>query len=312
MKILIIGGNGFIGARLAKALYEEGNKVYVTGRNNNFPVAKNIHFKKYDLLKSTEKNTFDLVKGMNLVIYAAGISAYDCEKNTKNGYEVNGNSVSKIIRSAEIAGVKKFIYISTVHVYSRPLDGMISEETIAKNIHPYSTSHLIGESITIEAANRGKIDCLILRLSNSFGVPVINRPSAWEPFINQICKQAVLDKKIMIHGNGQEMRDVISMEAVCEFIKKIVKINWNVNKLIIANLCSGHSYSIQYISEYIKKRTETIFGHSPPIVICQKKIDNISNEKPVFQLSKFVKNSLNHDLINLNEIDNILVYLSKV
>lgn len=306
MKILIIGGFGFIGARIAKALSYDDNIVYITTRNIN--KLNNIKLIKYDLLNSNSNKLIEILKKIDLIIYAAGVSAKECKENENKCNQINGNCVQKIIKIAIECNVKKFIYFSTVHVYSYPLNGIIKKNTSTKNDHPYAKSHLLGESIVKESIKTNKIDCLILRLSNTFGVPEVERSSAWTPFINEFCKQAIKDKKIIIYGSGKEMRDVISLDNLCEFLRNIINIEWNNNSILIENVCSGNSYSVKFIANYIKNKTKILYGYSPDIII--NNIESKINEKPIFLKSKFI-NKYFPKINNLDEIEKILKYLNK-
>ena len=54
----------------------------------------------------------------------------------------------------------------------------------------------------------------IIRLSNSIGLPLIEKANCWKLFINDACKQAVVDRRIFIHSNPNSERDFIPMKDV--------------------------------------------------------------------------------------------------
>ena len=79
------------------------------------------------------KELTDICLNVDVVIHTAGMNARDCENNPKDAMLFNGSRTGDFIRASKKAGVKKFIYLSTVHVYSPALTGYITEQSIAKN-----------------------------------------------------------------------------------------------------------------------------------------------------------------------------------
>ena len=66
---------------------------------------------------------------------------------------------------------------------------------------------------------------LVLRLANGYGYPMHKEVSRWSLVFNDFCKQAVVNKKIVLKTPGDQHRDFISLQdvasAVCYFIFKI-------------------------------------------------------------------------------------------
>ena len=51
----------------------------------------------------------------------------------------NCETTIKFAQAALKAGVKRFIFLSTIHVYSSKLIGVFSEDSIPSNSHPYAS-----------------------------------------------------------------------------------------------------------------------------------------------------------------------------
>ena len=49
------------------------------------------------------------------------------------------------------------------------LQGLITEETLPTNYHPYATSKLAGEKVVLHSASLGTMKTIVLRLSNIVG-----------------------------------------------------------------------------------------------------------------------------------------------
>ena len=55
------------------------------------------------------------------------MNASDCLKDPVEALNLNAVATTKILQSAIKMGVKKFLYISSIHVYKDKLQGSISE-----------------------------------------------------------------------------------------------------------------------------------------------------------------------------------------
>ena len=133
-------------------------------------------------------------ESVHVIIHTSGMNAPNSKNNPIKAFEVNGLLTGKLIEAAKTKKVKRFIYLSTAHVYSSPLLGNVTEDICPRNLHPYATSHLAGENILISDDG---IQGVVLRLSNSFGAQVHKDVNCWMLLINDLCRQAVEDKKIV-------------------------------------------------------------------------------------------------------------------
>ena len=129
MRILISGGFGFIGARLGQYFSCLGHEVILGSRQNKPPPKWLLKAK---VSKFEWKNPIcleNICKDVDIVIHAAGMNAKDCLIEHKKALEFNGTATELFATSARKMNVKHFIYISSAHVYSDPLQGTITEET---------------------------------------------------------------------------------------------------------------------------------------------------------------------------------------
>ena len=104
------------------------------------------------------------------MIHAAGMNAQDCAENPVGALGFNGVSTARLVQASIRAGVSKFIYFSTAHVYCSPLTGEIDVTSCPRNLHPYASTHLAGEYALMSAAQGDNgLTGIILRLSNVIG-----------------------------------------------------------------------------------------------------------------------------------------------
>ncbi len=222
MKILITGGYGYLGQRLAKYFHDSGSEVFLGSRKYR---KKPPWLKNGKCFISDWKNIEDAISKLrciDLVIHSAGMNAVDSNTNPKEAEYVNGFITNELIKACIKNKVKKFIYLSTAHVYANPLVGEISENSNPKNTHPYALSNIVGEEFTIAANDSKKIKAKVLRLSNCFGYPLSANTNCWHLLVNDICLQAVKNKKIILNSDGKQLRDFIPIIDLCRTIEFIV------------------------------------------------------------------------------------------
>ena len=158
MKILVTGGFGYLGARIAEFLVKQGHHVLAGTRNKlNRPINKKFHTEIVQISWNEQEKIDEICKGVDLVIHTAGMNASDCAENPVSALEVNSIYTSRLVQSSIKQGVKRFLYISTVHVYSDLLQGVISEDSYPVNLHPYAYSHKVAEDVVNYANKKGLI-----------------------------------------------------------------------------------------------------------------------------------------------------------
>jgi UDP-glucose 4-epimerase len=264
MNVLITGGAGYLAGQLASFFSARGDNVTVISSSSAWVSSfgrvqfKKISWQDEDLIK-------EVLANKDLVIHAAGMSAQDCLSDPNAAQYFNGHITSLLVKLADIANVRRVIYLSTAHVYKSPLCGVIDESLPPMNDHPYATSHLAGERAILARSSGGQFDGVVLRLSNVYGRPMHNNKSCWNLFVNDLCRQAVEYKTMTIRSNVFQERDFISIEQVSKIVYLIATIHLGVNQKII-NLGAGQSASLIKIAKLIQSRCNSLLGYSPEII----------------------------------------------
>ncbi len=308
LNILITGGFGFIGGRLSTYLKELGQNIIVGTRNTNSkPFSlKKINEKKviWDDLTSLKK----LCQGIDVIIHTAGMNSQDCANDPVAALEFNGVATTRLVSAALCSGVKKFIYLSTAHVYSSPLVGIISEKSYPKNFHPYATSHLAGEMAVIKAYKEKKIQGIVLRISNAFGVPSDHRINCWNLLVNDLCKQAVINKELCLKSDGNQLRDFIPLSELCQIIRTFIT-DLSINKeLGVFNIGTGKTKSVIQMAKVIQNRCEKILEFRPKLIF-KKKFEEHNPSTFKYITNRLNKIGYHHNNRNsIKEIDKLLQF----
>jgi len=270
MRILITGGFGYLGGRFAQALSAEPNyEIFLGSRRNNevpvwLPSAKIIQTQ-WDLPSSYH----EISNGMDSVVHLAGMNAQDCVTNPSAALEVNGVITARLLHAAIRQGVKRFVYLSTAHVYGSPLSGVITEESCAVATHPYATSHRAGEDVVIAAHQRGDIEGVVIRLSNSYGAPAHTDANCWMLVVNDLCRQATTIQKMVLHSSGQQRRDFIALTDACRAIAHLLRLPIDNLDNGLFNVGGAWSPTILEMAQRVAERIDIATGSRPKIQ-CEK------------------------------------------
>jgi UDP-glucose 4-epimerase len=256
--ILITGGTGFVGGRIARRLANTHN-VIVSSRKKPAQAILEAHGVTESVLHASllEKETFPT--GIDTVIQMAALNEWDCVKYPSEAIRVNINETRILLEQAIAAGVKQFIYFSTAHVYGNPLKGLITEDTLPVPQHPYAITHKAAEDYVVAAGLQNKISSIVIRLSNSFGAPVVPDVNRWTLLANDLCRQAIEKGKMVLLSNGCQYRDFVCLSDVENCIDVLVSTPRRDEK-IIYNLGAGVAMKVIDMAHLIATVHNALFG----------------------------------------------------
>ena len=310
MNILVLGGFGFLGGRITQHFLNAGYSVFQGTTRNLKSNSSNIHRAVVVKIDWNNKNKLDeICKGMDLIIHASGMNSKDCELDPSDAFNINAVATAKILQSAIKMKVKRFLYISTINIYSDKLTGKISESFPPHNLHPYASSHYAGENIVMWAQKNDLIDGIVIRVTNGFGVPINKEVNCWMLFVNDLCRQAVENKKLQLLSNGSIRKNFIPISEICNIINFLLcsfSFKKKIGKNSPLNIGGNHSFTLLEMAEIIQSRCELVLGYSPEIYRAKKKFEKKSNL--IIDLTKLKKLGYKSDYSLNEEIDNLLLF----
>lgn len=265
MRVLISGGFGFVGGRLAQHLYQAGHQVVLGSRMLRSP-PKWLRDSEVVKMDWSDSGALAAVcNGIDVIIHASGMNAQDSVASPSEALAFNGLATAHLLDAGCKTRVKRFIYLSTAHVYGSPLEGTITEETCARNLHPYATSHLAGESVVLYATQREQIEGIVLRLSNAFGAPAHTEANCWMLLVNDLCRQAVNLRSMTLRSTGLQCRDFITLQDLSRVVAHMIDLSNNRIGDGLFNVGSGKSSRIIDMVELIQTRCTEVLGYTPEI-----------------------------------------------
>lgn len=224
-KVLVTGGNGYIGSRLCLYLANAGYAVTPVC----YPEKPNdiTWIKKMEKVKVGDIREMNFLKELAIEFYDIIIHLVSLDHRQSEGdpafvTSVNITPVWNLLDVFSKRGLRKFLYFSTVQVYGKLPDEVITERYKPRVLNAYGLTHLVGEEICDYYNRTTSVDCRVVRLSNSYGVPVFVENNCWWLVVNDLCKQAYFDGKIVLQSDGTPQRDFIHGWDVCQAIEKII------------------------------------------------------------------------------------------
>jgi UDP-glucose 4-epimerase len=311
VQVLIAGGLGYLGGRISEYLHNKDYNIQIGTRNTS----KNIGFKFQPNLKRinwyNSNQLKKICKDIDVIVHSSGMNAQDCIKDPIGAFEFNGNCTKKLLDAAISSGVRRYIYLSTAHVYRSPLVGEINEEISPNNLHPYATSHLAGENHILLQGQKKNIEGFVLRLSNVYGHPVDRDVNCWMLLMNNLCKQVSIKKIIELKSDSNQQRDFMTLTDFCKVVEIFIKKDFEYFNYDIYNVGSGKSKTLFQMAKLIQSRYNANFGLKPKIIHTSHKVNK--DKIPL----NYICEKLNLLRINLrnnynDEIDNLLKFCNYV
>jgi UDP-glucose 4-epimerase len=307
--VLIIGGLGYLGGRIAQSLLTTNKyKIIIGTRSNQVVLPKQLVGCDVALIDLLEKNSIrKSLKGVDIIIHLAAMNANECAKNPSDALLVNGLGTLNLVQSVKDSGVKKIIYFSTAHVYGSPLLGNISEDTLVTPSNHYAITHRIAEDYIIKVGREGKISTTIVRLSNAIGRPINKHTNCWMLVANDIAKQIVEKNKIYINSSGKQLRDFIPISNIISAVIFLLESHNSYGEVF--NLGSGVSLSILDLAKLLSTRAKAILDVDVSVTTGIDKID--PNDYFSYKIDKITSLGYSPTCSLEDEIDNLLMYVNK-
>lgn len=213
MKILLVGGSGLVGTRLAGFLAEHGHQVVCFNRSKPKDARPGCVYELGDLGEYGQ--IYQIMKKYQIdqVIHNAAIShPMVFRDNPYKVYRVNVTGTLNVLEAAKLFDVKRFIYISSGAVYGNTSEPVIYEEQKLHGESPYGASKVACEELV---RNYG-MESASLRVAFVYGP---GRSMAC-PIENALRHAIKRERLILEHGADQKM-DYIYIDDCVEAIAAI-------------------------------------------------------------------------------------------
>ncbi len=269
MRILVIGGAGYIGSHVARALLDSQHEVTVydnlsSGKPEN--LFSEADFVKgdildYPLLETTMKRGFNGLIHL-AALKAAGESMYEPEKYSEN----NIVGTINILNAAARCKVNRFVFSSSAAVYGEPTYLPIDEKHPTNPENYYGFTKLEIERLLSWYDKIRGIKFAALRYFNAAGYDVDGRITGLEvdpenllPIVMEVA--AGMRPKLKIFGDDYEtrdgtgLRDYIHVTDLADAHVKALNYLEKKNESLMVNLGSETGITVKEMVESTRKIT---------------------------------------------------------
>lgn len=250
-KALVTGGAGFIGSHITKRLKTLGMEVAVIddlsmGKREN--LAEGVEFFEGSILdKNILRRSLD---GVDVVFHnAARVSIRNSFDDIYGDTETNVLGTVNILRESGKAGIRKFIFASSMAVYGERARLPIAEDAPVEPISPYGAGKLAGEMYVRQLSRYYGFESVILRYFNTFGPGQTLTPyvGVITIFINNLLQ----GRPPLIFGTGDQVRDFIHVSDVAE--ANVLAMARPIDGTVM-NIGTGSGMSVNEIASILLER----------------------------------------------------------
>lgn len=275
MRILVVGGAGYIGSHAVRYLIERGHDVKVydnlcLGHAKAVPAGRLIQGDLADragIESALREHAIEAV-----MHFAAFASVPESVTEPAKYYANNVVGTINLLDAMRSVGVSRIVFSSTCAVYGIPEQVPMTENTPKAPINPYGFSKLVIEQALADYAHAYDLGYTALRYFNACGAAAdgaIGEDHDPESHLIPVCLEVALGKRPQIQITGTDyptpdgtcIRDYIHVEdladAHCKALERIVPGQGKVY-----NLGSGTGFSVRQVIESARRVT----GHPIPAV----------------------------------------------
>ena len=286
MKIVVLGGSGFLGSHVADELSKRGHKVKIFDKKKSKWIRPDQEMYIGNILNT--KDLDNAIKGTDFVFHFAALSDLNqALKDPINTVRINILGTVLALQSCYKHKIKRFINASTIYVNS--IEGGF-----------YRSSKKAAEDYVEEFKKNYGLNYTILRFGSLYGQRSDNTNG-----IRLILKNAITKRKISYVGSKKTVRKYIHVldaaKACIETLKKQYENKYVIitgSKKIKITKFLKNLAKILNISEPIKFQNKKIVGHYETTPFTYK-----------FKIGKILKHKSNIDIYDgvsqlINEIRN--------
>ncbi len=242
MRVVVVGGNGFIGTNLVRRLKQDNFDVVCCDK---FDTGRYEEGVEYHIIQSDDQYQ-EILQPDDTVFYlqwnGVPMTSVDVITETLN------NNIVSIVGFLEICRqkkVKRFIFSSSGGtVYGIPEVVPIVEDHRLRPISSYGIQKVTAEHYIQLLGRQNGIETLILRISNPYGPG--QRAFSGQGVIATYLASALTGATFTLRGDGEEIRDYIYIDDLSDALVRTI--DYNGAKTVF-NIGSGEGYSLKRLIE---------------------------------------------------------------
>ena len=245
--VLVTGGAGFVGSRLAETLAAH-NDVRVldnfsTGSRANLP--PNVDLVEGDVREET--TVYAAMDGVDVVYHQAGlVSVPESLDAPVASSDINVGGTVQVLDAARRHDAR-VVLASSAAVYGDADVQPISEDAEKNPSSPYGADKLAADNYADVFADAYDLPVLTLRYFNVYGP---GQNPEYSGVIDAFLRRALADEPLVVHGDGEQTRDFVHLDDV---VRANLAAGVSTQTGQAFNVGSGSSVTIRRLAEMIRE-----------------------------------------------------------
>lgn len=261
MKILVVGGAGYVGGGIVDTLSKKNEITVFDSLIYESAFRKDVNFIYGDIRDYKKINS--ILNNFDAVVWlAALVGDGACSINPTLTHEINSETVKNLVKNFN----GKIIFLSTCSVYGAQ-EGVLDENSEVNPLSEYASSKLIAEKYLEES------DAIIFRLGTLFGISDQFSRIRLDLVVNILTTKALVDKKMSVFG-GDQWRPLLHVKDVANAIEH----NISSDTKGIFNL-HYKNFKIIEIAEKIKEKIPDVSIETTPLPFQDARNYQVSSDK---------------------------------
>lgn len=255
MRVLVLGGHGFIGSHIVESLIDKGYRVRVFARHS-----PGFHYEAEwfngDFLDKSKLS--EALIGMDAVIHCISTTV-PVTSASDPVFDITSNLIGtvELLRLMQLHKVPKLVYLSSGGtVYGNPLSTPVCESAPLNPVSSYGAVKVSIEKFIGISESMWGVKSVIMRPSNPFGERQGHK--GVQGLISTILNNIIKRQPTTIYGDGSAVRDYIYVKDLANLVCKSLMFE----RTGIYNAGSGTGYSVSQIINLV----ESVTGMSVPVV----------------------------------------------
>jgi UDP-glucose 4-epimerase len=255
--VLIAGASGLIGGRLIRHLLESGGVQIRAASRVLRAWPKGVDG---CVVATTEPaSLLEACRNVDAVINLSSKTERLCSIDPQDALRVNGGGTLALVAAANAAHVSRFVQVSTCKVYGNSPSGRVTEDTPCKPQSHYAITHRLAEDYVNVLHPTG----VVFRLANGFGAPADATVDCWNISVNEICRQAAVERRIVLRSSGSTWRNFVPMDDI------VGALHTAATELPMGtyNLGSSHAMELRSLATRVAEVCADSLGFKPAIEV---------------------------------------------
>jgi len=248
LKVLVTGSSGQLGSYVCEELMGDSEVLGLDIRPQPFANLKASSIQG-DITEPGDVRS--ALKGVKAVIHcAAQVSVEKSTQDPLSDARTNVLGTINMLHESSLAGVSKFIFVSSAAIFGPPKYIPIDENHPTNPMSNYGASKLAGEKYTLAFAHISQMEVVSVRPFNFYSQRA-DPESPYSGVITKFLARLKAGKPPIIEGDGRQTRDFIHARDVARML--VITLNKKGTRGEVFNCGSGVSTSIRELADLLIK-----------------------------------------------------------